>query len=105
MSSNMRAAAFESLTKDDCNELGAIRKYMDNLRDASYAGNDTAHSEIKDTPESIFRLRKHSLKADMSAEERTVLRDNVRRLASLYTLLDHDITAMIEKTDNRRWSR
>lgn len=105
MSSNLRAAAFESLTKDDCNELGAIRKYMDRLRDAAYDGNDTAHPEIKDTPESIFRLRKHSLKADMSAEERTVLRDSVRMLASLYTLLEHDITAMIAKADNRGWGR
>ena len=105
MSGTLRAGAFESLTMKDCEELGKIRKYMDDLRDAEYGGHDTAHPEIRDTPESIFRLRKHALRPDMNGDERQTLRDGIRMLAALYTILDRDMTALLDKTRGPGWGR
>ena len=84
MSKTLRAGAFESLDMDGHSELAKMSDALEQTRNTLYGGHDTAHPEIKDTPESVFRLRKHALRPDMSRHDRQILFDNIAMMHSLY---------------------
>ena len=104
MSESLRDGAFEALDMEDCKELTSIRDALDPIRQDVYGGHDTAHPEIRDTPESLYRLRKHAMRPDMSENDRNILFENVKMMHSLYSLLYRDMKNLLTGNHTTEWT-